>query len=137
MKKIKLQSVLFVLFLVTALSSCSSDSDKTTTPALIAKSAFVTEVTGPATGKVNEELSYNVMFMVENGCGEFNKFTEIQINKEIGVQVEAKYSSATCEDTKPQFKRTIHKAIYSNKGTYYMRFAKSETEFITIKVVIE
>lgn len=136
MKKFKLQSIALVVFLVTSLISCSSDNDSNpTTEQSIFKSAFATEVTGPSTGKVNEELSYLVTFTVENGCGEFNKMTDVNIDKESGYQVEAKYP-ATCSTDTPQIRRTTYKVKSAVKGTFYLRFAKSETEFITTAVVI-
>lgn len=137
MKKIKLQSIAFVLFFVTVLTSCSNDNDnKPATPQSILKNAYVTDVSGPLKGKVNEELSYAVTFTVENGCGEFNKMADIYIGKEQGYQVEAKYP-ATCDIPGSQVRRTIYKVKSAVKGTFYLKFAKSETEFITTSVVIE
>ena len=73
MKNFKLKSVLVVLFLSTALISCSNDDDNSNALSATTKNALVTEVKGPATGKVNEELSYDVTFIVDNACGEFSK----------------------------------------------------------------
>lgn len=135
MKKFKLQSIAALLFLVTILNSCSSDND-VPRENYIYKSAFVTSVTGPTTGKVNQELIYSVAFQVENGCAEFNKMTDVNIDKLDGYQVEVKYP-ATCSTNAPEIKRTNYKVSSKIKGTFYLRFAKSETEFIVTTVVIE
>ncbi|SHG25891.1 hypothetical protein [Flavobacterium defluvii] len=134
MKKFKLQSIALMLLFITALTSCSNDDSPTED--VIYKSAFATEVSGPLTGKVGQELSYAITFPVENGCGEFNQMTDVEFNKELGYQIEVKYPKATCNRPEPENKVTIYKITTSKAGTYYLRIAKSETEFIVTKVVI-
>ncbi|KOP38014.1 MULTISPECIES: hypothetical protein [unclassified Flavobacterium] len=136
MKKIKLESLAFVLFIMTVLTSCSSDNDTPQGDGYIYKSAYATTVLGPTTGKVGQELIYNISFQVENGCGEFNKMTDVEFNKESGYQVEAKYPATTCSLPDPEIKKTNYKIKTNLAGTYYLRIAKSETEFIVTKVVI-
>ncbi|WP_029269681.1 hypothetical protein [Flavobacterium sp. KJJ] len=136
MKSFRLKSVLVVLFLATVFVSCSNDDDvKTTNPTT--KVALVTEVKGPATGKVNEELSYDVTFIVDNACGEFDKISEVTIGGVKGLQVEAKYPSEVCTQQVPDPKKTVYKFKSTTKGTFEIKFKKSETEFVTAKVVIE
>ena len=138
MKKFKLQSLALTVFFATVFISCSSD-DTPHTPEFIYKTSYVTEVNGPTTGKVNQELSYEVSFYVDNSCGEFNKMTDIELNKLPGYQVEAKYATSCTPTTPqtPQIKRTIYKVKSAQKGTFYLRFTKSETEYITTTVVID
>lgn len=136
MKNFKFKSVLVVLFLATALISCSNDDDKPgPNPAI--KVGLVTEVKGPATGKINEELSYDITFVVDNACGEFSKFSEFSIGDERGLQVEVKYPSEVCTQQVPAPKTTVYKFKSPAKGTYELKFKKSDKEFITTKVVIE
>ncbi|MBS7253468.1 hypothetical protein [Flavobacterium branchiicola] len=136
MKSFRLKSVLVVLFLSTALISCSNDDDKAVAPAK-GKVAFVTEIKGPETGKVNDELSYDVTFLVDNACGEFDKISETTIGSVKGLQVEAKYPSDVCTLQIPDPKKTVYKFKATAKGTFEIKFKKSETEFLTQKVVIE
>ena len=136
MRSFRLKSVLVVLFLVTALISCSNDDDKVVDNGTT-KVALVTEVKGPATGKVNEELSYDVTFVLDNACGEFSKISEVTIGAVKGLQVEAKYPSQVCTQQVPEPKKTVYKFKSATKGTFEIKFKKSETEFITTKVVIE
>ena len=137
MKSFRLKSVLVVLFLAIGLASCSNDNDAPSIPESITKVALVTEVKGPATGKVNEELSYDVTFLVANACGEFSKISEVTIGGVKGLQVEAKYPTGVCTQQVPEPKKTVYKFKSAVKGTFEIKFKKSETEFITTKVVIE
>jgi len=137
MKNFRFKSVFVVLFLSSALISCSNDNDEPITPKPTTKVALVTEVKGPATGKVNEELSYDVTFIVDNACGEFSKISEVTIGTEKGLQVEAKYPSEICTQQVPDPKKTIYKFKSATKGTFEIKFKKSDKEFITTKVVIE
>jgi len=137
MKNFRFKSVFVVLFLSSALISCSNDDDEPITPKPTTKVALVTEVKGPATGKVNEELSYDVTFIVDNACGEFSKISEVTIGTEKGLQVEAKYPSEICTQQVPDPKKTIYKFKSAAKGTFEIKFKKSDKEFITTKVVIE
>jgi hypothetical protein len=139
MKKFKLKSVLVVLFLATVLVSCSNDKDEDQpiAPEFIIKASLATEVKGPATGKVNEELSYDVTYIVDNACGEFSKISTVTIGTEKGLQVETKYSTGPCTMQVPEPKKTIYKFKATEKGTFEIKFKKSETEFVTQKVVIE
>ncbi|WP_281322285.1 hypothetical protein [Flavobacterium aestivum] len=136
MKKFKLQSILFVFFAATVLTSCNKDDDSPSTPELITKNTFVTDVNGPTTGKVDETITLNVLFTVDNSCGDFNKFIDVTIDKEKGLQVQAKYPSAICDKRVPEPKTTTYKFKSSTKGSYQVKFRKSETEFKTHTIVI-
>lgn len=137
MKSFRLKSVLVVLFLSLAVVSCDNDDDEVKTPNPTVKAAFATEVKGPATGKVNDELSYEVTFVVDNACGEFDKISEVTLGTIKGLQVEAKYPSEVCTQQVPEPKKTTYKFKSAVKGTFDIKFRKSETEFITTKVVID
>jgi len=136
MKNFKFKSVLVVLFLATALISCSND-DKPSGPNPVVKVASVTEITGPATGKVNEELSYDITFVADNACAEFSKFSETIISDVRGLQVEVKDPSEVCTLQVPNPKKTVYKFKSDVKGTFEFKFKKSDKEFVTKKVVIE
>jgi len=92
MKSFKLKSILVVLFLSISFVSCSNDDDHAEAP-VKPKTAFVTEIKGAGTGKVNEELSYDVTYTVDNACAEFIKISETTIGTVKGFQVEVKYPS--------------------------------------------
>ncbi|MDQ1165301.1 hypothetical protein [Flavobacterium sp. SORGH_AS_0622] len=136
MKSFRLKSVLVVLFLSIAFVSCNNDDDEKPVNQNT-KAALVTEIKGPATGKVNDELSYEVMYIVDNACAEFDKISEVTIGTEKGLQVIAKYPSEVCTQQVPEPKKTVYKFKSTVKGTFEIKFKKSETEFLTQKVVIE
>jgi hypothetical protein len=137
MKNFKFKSVFVVLFLTTVLISCSNDDDKPSGPNPVVKVASVTEITGPATGKINEELSYDITFVADNACAEFSKFSETYINDVKGLQVEVKDPSEVCTLQVPNPKKTVYKFKSAVKGTFEFKFKKSDKEFVTKKVVIE
>ncbi|MDR7212127.1 hypothetical protein [Flavobacterium piscis] len=136
MKTLKLKSVLVVLFLATAFISCDNDDDKATTKPVI-KVAFATEVKGPEKGKVNEDVNIEVSYNLENPCGKFDKFTETTIGTEKGFQILTKYESEVCILMVPELQTAIYKFKSAEKGTFNIKFKKSETEFITKTVIIE
>lgn len=136
MKSFKLKSALVVLFLSIGFASCSNDDDDQT-PAPTTKAALVTEIKGPAKGNVNEELSYDVTYVVDNACAEFDKIEEVTIGSVKGLQVIAKYPSEVCTQQVPDPKKTVYKFKSATKGTFEIKFKKSEIEFLTQKVVIE
>ncbi|WP_166925279.1 hypothetical protein [Flavobacterium poyangense] len=140
MKNFRLKSSLVALFLLIGLSSCSSDDDnkgKTPDPVAVMKNSFASKVEGPATGKVNVELSYDVTFTPETNCGEFNKFTEATIGTDKGLQVEVKYPAKECSKEASTAKKAAYKFKSATKGTFKIKFKKSATEFITTEVVID
>jgi len=137
MKNFKLQSIALIMLFVTVLTSCSSDNDAPEDPKVVYKTAYATSVVGPTTGKVGQELSYDIEFTSENGCGEFHQLVEVEYNKVLVYQVEAQYPIATCAKTTPERRVTVYKITPQTKGTFYLRLAKSETEYISTTVVVE
>lgn len=137
MKSFKLKSVLVVLFLSITFVSCNNDDDEKPVDNPVSKATLVTEIKGPATGKVNVELSYDVTFVVDNACGEFDKISDVTINSVKGLQVVAKYPSGVCTQQVPDPKKTVYKFKSAVKGTFEIKFKKSETEFLIQKVIID
>jgi len=137
MKSFKLKSILVVLFLSIVFVSCNNDDDEKPVDNPVLKAALVTGISGPATGKVNDELSYEVTYVVDNACGEFDKISEVKIGTVTGLQVIAKYPTGVCTQQVPDPKKTVYKFKATAKGTFDIKFKKSETEFITKSVVID
>ena len=136
MKNFRLKSVLAVVLLAVAFVSCNNDDDEQVNNTET-RAASVTEIKGPATGKVNVELSYVITYIVDNACAEFVNITETTIDKENGYQVEVKYPAEVCTMQVPDPKKTVLKFKPTLKGTFELKFKKSETEFVTQKVVID
>jgi hypothetical protein len=136
MKNFRLKSILAVALLAVAFVSCNNDDDEQLNNTQT-RAASVTEIKGPATGKVDVELSYDVTFVADNACAEFDNISPTTIGKEKGLQVEVKYTSDVCTMQVPAPKKTVYKIKPTAKGTFELKFKKSETEFVTQKVVIE
>lgn len=135
MKKFKLHAVALVVLVSSAFASCSND-DNNGTPALVKKKSLVTAVTGPETGDLNQELTLNVTFAVENNCGAFSKFIETTEGTTKNIEVESVYTGNNCGTT-PTTKSTTYKFKSATAGTYSLKFKKTTTEFITHTIVID
>lgn len=133
MKKFALKTMALVLFVSTSFTSCSSDDDSGNSQTT--QKEFVTAVTGPTTGTVNQELTLNVTFVIDNSCGQFNKFIVATSGNTNTIEVEAKYTGNNCGTT-PSTKTQPYKFTANQAGTYTLKFKKSATEFITQTVVI-
>jgi hypothetical protein len=131
MKKLKLKAVALVLVVAAGFASCSKDD----TPVVNTKKAMVSIVSGPTTGIINQELTLNVTFTVDNSCGVFNKFIETTTDKTKVIEVEAKYEGVNCGTT-PAAKTAPYKFKATAAGTYIFKFKKSATEFVTQTIVI-
>ncbi len=137
MRIFRLQSVLAVLFLAVSLVACSSDDNKNETPQTISKAVDVTAITGPSTGKVGVDVNFEISFTVENACGQFDRISDISIGKESGFQIEAKYPKETCANQTPTALHTVYTFSPESKGTFEIKFKKSETEFLVKTLVIQ
>ena len=137
MKIFRIQSVLTMLFLAVSLVACSSDDNNKETPNTVSSAANVTGISGPSTGKVGVDINFDVSFIVDNACGTFDRISDISIGKESGFQVEAKYPTGTCANQTPTALHTVYTFSPQSKGTFEIKFKKSETEFLVKKVVIE
>ncbi|QSW89460.1 MULTISPECIES: hypothetical protein [Flavobacterium] len=136
MKTFRLQSVLTILFLAVSLLSCSSDDNGKETPQTISRAANVTAISGPETGKVGVDINYDISFIVDNACGKFDRIGNISIGKEEGFQIEVTYPT-TCGNETPTALHTVYTFSPQSKGTFEIKFKKSETEFLVKKLVIQ
>lgn len=130
MKRLKLKAVVLALVVTAGFTSCNNDDETTKT-----KKTVVSAVTGPTTGVVNQELTLNVTFAVDNSCGVFSKFIETTTEKTKVIEVETKYEGSNC-NASATTKTTTYKFKTTAAGTYIFKFKKSATEFITQTIVI-
>ncbi|WP_343706014.1 hypothetical protein [Flavobacterium sp.] len=137
MRIFRIQVIVAVLFLAVSSVACSSDDNGKETPQTISRAANVTAISGPATGKVGVDVNYDVSFIVDNACGEFDRIGSTSIGKEEGFQIEAKYPIGTCANQTPTALHTLYTFSPQSKGTFEIKFRKSETEFLVKKLVIE
>lgn len=133
MKNFALKTIAAILFVSTSLLSCSDDNESET---IITRNEFVTEVTGPETGNLNQEVTFNVTFNVQNSCGNFYKFAETISGNSKTVQVQSIYNNSECGNT-PVSKTQPYKFTINTAGTYTFKFKSSQSTFITKTVVFE
>lgn len=134
MKKFKFPFAFLLLFVSTAItSSCSDDNEVSI---ITKKAAFTTAVVGDAAADVNEEITLNVTFTVDNNCGSFFTYDETTAANVKTITVVAQYEGQDCGTT-PTTKTAAYKFKATVAGSYTLKFKKSATEFITHTVVVE
>lgn len=134
MKNSVLKSLILLLFVSINLSSCTDD--ETGGDTLTLQREFVSAVTGPETGFINNPITLQVSFMADNACGSFNRFIETTAGNTKTIEVEAKYEGSQCATvlTSVVTPYTFNVIV---PGTFTFRFKKSATEFIVHTVVVE
>jgi hypothetical protein len=131
MKNLKLKVVALVLFVSAGFVSCNNDD----IPSVVTKRALVSAVTGATTATVNQEITLEVTYSVENSCGVFNKFIETTAENTKTIEVETKYEGKDCGTTAAT-KKTSYKFKAAVAGTYILKFKKSATEFVTQTITV-
>ena len=129
MKKIVLITIMFVVAL-----SCEKNEENEN--CLEYKNSFVLNIDAPSNGTVNEDIIIEVFFSVINGCGNFNKFIEVENGNTTTIEVQAKYEGCFC--THAVETRSIN-YIFSTQtaGDYEFKFKSGENEFITAIITVE
>ena len=127
MKLIKLK--LFILaFVATTVVSCDlgGDDENICSSTLYAPA---TQVTGPSTATVNEQVTYAVSFNIANSCGAFSSFTSSTgFPKQVAAVVNYNGCSCTPQNT------TVTKNFQytpTQAGTYEFKFVSGTNTFIT------
>ena len=128
--KTKLTLVLSIILLW--IMSCSKEQDSN---CIENKIAYVTLINSPSTGSVNQNITIEVSFGVNNGCGNFGKFIETQNGNTKTIEVEAKYEGCVCTLDAP-IRKTNYVFKTQNSGNYILKFKSSSTEFITANLMI-
>lgn len=126
MKIIRFQMIAFFIGLL-ILTSCDITDDAET--CIVTVYAPATEVTGPETATVGEEVNFVVKFKIENSCGAYIGFAESNSwPKQIAPMV--RYDGCDCNEiittvTKNyKFKATV-------AGEYVLRFLTTNNQYIT------
>lgn len=100
------------------------------------KNSFVTNIDAPSNGIVNEDTIIEVFFPVINGCGNFNKFIEVENGNTTTIEVQAKYEGCIC--TQAIETRSIDYIFNTQTaGDYEFKFKSGENEFIIVNITIE
>lgn len=128
----KTKLTLFLSILLLLIMSCSKEEDNT---CIENKIAYVTSINTPSTGFVNQNITIEVSFGVNNGCGNFGKFNETQNGNTKTIEVEAKYVGCVCTLDAP-IRKTNYVFKTQNTGNYTLKYKSSATEFIIADLTI-
>lgn len=129
-----LKVLIFLVLIFSLTTSCSHDDDKNN-ECVDYEIGYVTSVSAPNTGAINETVNIEVNFGVFNGCGGFGKFIETENGNSRTIEVEAKYEGCICTQDAP-IRTTNYEFTASNAGEYELNFISSPTEFITVNLTI-
>lgn len=123
---------LILSLLLIVIFSCSKEPENNCVENRI---AYATSINSPSTGTVNENISIEVSFGVNNGCGNFGKFIETQNGNTKTIEVEARYEGCVCTMDAPT-RKTNYVFKTQNSGNYVLKFKSGPTEFITANLTI-
>lgn len=131
MKKFRLHTIALLLIVSAAFTSCMNDDVPNE---ITLGDARVTAASGPDTAAINEEITINLTYNVDNTCGHFNGFVKTTEENTTTVIVEAFYDDTDCGGNIVNLVAYKFKEVKA--GTYILKFKKSETEFITKTIVV-
>lgn len=133
MKKFALKTLALVLFVSTAVTSCSTDDSGET---VTSQNEFVTAVSGPETGVINQEVTFDVTYAVDNACGAFDSYVETVSGSTKTIEVKVKYVGSNCVAA-PATKTEPYKFTINTAGTYNFKFKSSASAFITKTILVQ
>ena len=96
----------------------------------------VTNVGGPATGFVNQDIFLLISFGCYNGCGQFGYFEQSFNGNTAIINVIAKYQGCICTQDTP-IRQTIYKFRAAQPGTYYLKFLKTTGNYLIDTITIQ
>lgn len=134
MKSILKKTFLLVSFIMIA--SCDVGIDDNQNVCSYIAGVGTTQVTGPVTAAVNEEITLTTTFSVANNCGSFYLFNETNgSNNDKNITINARFDGCNCNDI-PVVKTEPYKFKAISPGVYNLKFKKTNTEFITHTITV-
>jgi len=129
-----MKKYLIILSILLSINISCSENDKN--DCIENKLAYVTSVDSPTNGVINEIINIEVNFGVSNGCGQFGEFIETENGNVKIIEVNAKYEGCICTQDLPI--RTVnYEFITQIPGNYELRFKSTDTDYITVNLLIE
>jgi hypothetical protein len=97
----------------------------------------MTAVTGPASGAVNEGVPLSVTYTSLNGCDSIDTFTQVPAANTVSVRAFSYALSPNTVCTQALSTRTkVFNFVSSSKGTFELRFYKTDNSFFTHTLTI-
>lgn len=134
MKPLFQKNIILLFSLALLLISCKKNKENSN--CLFFTNAAVTNIAGPNTAFVNQEIVLTISFQCTNGCGQFGSFEENSVGNNINVTVKAKYEGCVCTQDFPI--RTIqYKFKKSQSGSFELRFLQNNNSYLSHTIVVQ
>lgn len=121
------------LSFVVGLLSCGKSNDNACS--ISYSNAPVTNIQGPNSGLVNQDLDLSVLFTCFNSCGRFGRIEENSNADTTTIKVIARYEGCSCLDVLSGG-QAIYKFRATRAGTYYLKFWQGENSYLTDTITI-
>lgn len=125
-----------VLLAIAAISLAGCFKDPDDEECISYHSSPVTQVDGPSTAAVNQEIDLVVSFTCFNGCGQFGSFEKVTVVDTTHVNVLAKYQGCMCTQDIP-VRQAIYKFKAAQAGTYYLKFRQDDNTILTETITVQ
>ncbi|MGZ5255503.1 MAG: hypothetical protein ACXWV4_13750 [Flavitalea sp.] len=97
--------------------------------------AQVTEVKGPNTTTINQEMDLTIFYFLSNGCGRFENLEATSSESEIIIKLKAKYEGCICTAALVEG-QTIYKFKARQKGVHYLKFLQPNKTYLTYTITV-
>jgi hypothetical protein len=126
----------FIFLAVIAMAGCSKKSapaQAQSQDCIKYAKAYVNRIDKASSGT---DGATTVYFNVNSGCGQFNKFSEKKSGNTRTITVEAVYKGCMCTMDIPE-RKASYKFEEKTPGTYYLKFASAQNEYLIDTVIVK
>ena len=102
---------------------------------LLLTTAVVTDVTGPNTALVNQEIDLTAHYYLGNGCGRFEDLEATSNGNTTIISLNAKYEGCICTDVLISGQAN-YKFKASQAGVYYLKFLQPNQAYFTDTITV-
>ena len=134
MKSLFQKNIVILFSFALLLISCKKNKENSN--CLSYTNAAVTNIAGPNTALVNQEIVLAISFQCTNGCGQFGSFEETTTGNIIQVTVRAKYEGCVCTQDIPT-RTTQYKFKKSQSGSFELRFLQTNNSYLSHTIVVK
>lgn len=127
MKHIK--TLLFVIVFSLVFSSCN-DND-----CYRIERGEITNVSGPTSGVVGEDMVFTISFYAYNGCGSFHSIKSNRVGSSVYVEANVKYRGCICPEVLVEFQKDFVLRP-TEQGVYTLVFQNNVQEQITLTITV-
>lgn len=131
----KKEVIIFLGSIIVLLSLMSCDREIHGGDCISYTTAQVTEVVGPDSALVNQEIELVIFYYLANGCGRFESLEETTSGKTTSISLKASYRGCVCA-TVVLNGQTSYKFKASQAGVYYVRFLQPNQTYLTDTIIV-